>query len=183
MDHQNLTQSLFGVRRALIGMLHLGALPGSPGHREAVAALAARAVEEARLYRDAGFHALVIENMHDRPYLKGSVGPETVSSMAVIGHEVRRAVPLPLGVQVLAGANREAMAVALACGACFVRAVAAAVGVPTFVGSGVTPENLERYPHADGFIVGSSVKRAGHWANALDAASMKSLADAFAALG
>src|SRR6185295_9518480 len=34
---------------------------------------------------------------------------------------VRRAVKLPLGVQVLAGANREALAVALCCGAAFVR--------------------------------------------------------------
>ena len=41
--------------------------------------------------------------------------------MAVVGREVRRAVPLPLGVQVLAAANREALAVALACGAAFVR--------------------------------------------------------------
>ena len=41
--------------------------------------------------------------------------------MAVIGREVRRAVPLPLGVQVLAAANEEAIAVALACGATFVR--------------------------------------------------------------
>ena len=59
--------------------------------------------------------------MHDRPYLKGSVGPEIVAAMAVIGAEVRRAVPLPLGVQVLAGANLSAVAVAHACGASFVR--------------------------------------------------------------
>jgi membrane complex biogenesis BtpA family protein len=49
------------------------------------------------------------------------VGPETVAALAVIGREVRRAVPLPLGIQVLAAANEEALAVALACGAAFVR--------------------------------------------------------------
>jgi membrane complex biogenesis BtpA family protein len=49
------------------------------------------------------------------------VGPEIVAAMAVAGREVRREVPLPLGVQVLAGANREALAVALAIGAAFVR--------------------------------------------------------------
>jgi hypothetical protein len=59
--------------------------------------------------------------MFDRPYLKGRVGPETVAALAVIGREVRRAVPLPLGIQVLAAANEEALAVALACGAAFVR--------------------------------------------------------------
>ena len=63
----------------------------------------------------------MIENTHDRPYLKGSVGPEIVAALAVIGHEVRRAATLPLGVQVLAGANQCALAVALACGASFVR--------------------------------------------------------------
>ena len=40
---------------------------------------------------------------------------------AVVGHEVKRAVAVPLGVQVLAGANQCALAVALACGASFVR--------------------------------------------------------------
>ena len=111
----------FGAPRALIGMLHLEALPGSPGASLDVAAITEKAVREARIYRDAGFHAVMIENMHDRPYLKGAVGPEVVAAMAVIGREVRREVALPLGVQVLAGANREAIAVAHACGAAFVR--------------------------------------------------------------
>jgi membrane complex biogenesis BtpA family protein len=70
---------------------------------------------------EAGFHGVMIENMHDRPYLKGAVGPATVAAFAVVGREVRRAVGLPLGVQVLAGANREALAVANACGAAYVR--------------------------------------------------------------
>ena len=34
----------------------------------------------------------MIENMHDRPYLKGAVGPEIVAAMTAIGREVRRAV-------------------------------------------------------------------------------------------
>ena len=58
----------------------------------------------------------------------------------------------------------------------------AAVGIPTFVGSGLEPANLANYPHADGFIVGSSVKRDGYWANALDAARVKAVVDAFTAL-
>ena len=47
-------------------------------------------------------------------------GPR-VAALAVIGHEVRRIANVPLGVQVLAGANQCALAVALACGASFVR--------------------------------------------------------------
>lgn len=121
MDRQGTIESLFGVKRALIGVLHLQALPGTPGHRLDVPSIASVAVDEARVYRDAGFHGLIIENTHDRPYLKSSVGPEIVAAMSVVGTEVRRAVELPLGIQVLAGANTSALAVALACGASFVR--------------------------------------------------------------
>ncbi len=112
---------LFGAPRALIGMLHLGALPGTPGARLSVDAIAAAAVAEARVYAEAGFSGLLLENMHDRPYQRGTVGPEIVAAMTAAGRAVRAAVPLPLGVQVLAGANREALAVAHSCGAAFVR--------------------------------------------------------------
>jgi hypothetical protein len=78
-------------------------------------------VSEARRYQEAGFTAIAIENMHDRPYLNRTVGPEVVACMTTVGLAVRRAVALPLGVQILAGANREAIAVAHACQASFVR--------------------------------------------------------------
>ncbi|MBS2038457.1 BtpA/SgcQ family protein [bacterium] len=113
---------LFGQRSALIGMIHVGPLPGAPGWSGDLGAILDRAVEEAILYQQAGFHGLLLENMYDRPYMIGDrVGPETVAAMAVLGHEVRRAVQLPLGVQVLAAANQQALAVALACGASFIR--------------------------------------------------------------
>ncbi len=112
---------LFDRPRALIGMVHAGALPGTAHARDPIDALARRAVAEARAYRDAGFTALLLENMHDRPYLAGAVGPEIVAGMTAIAREIRREIDLPLGVQVLAAANREALAVALASGASFVR--------------------------------------------------------------
>jgi uncharacterized protein len=120
MDTLGVVKSLFGVPRALIGVVHTGGLPGTPAGGESIARIVETAVAEARVYAAAGFHGVIIENTHDRPYLKGSVGPEIVAALAVIGHEVRR-VGLPLGVQVLAGANHGALAVALACGAGFVR--------------------------------------------------------------
>src|SRR5499433_3035191 len=121
MDKNLVLQSLFGVPRTLIGAIHVDALPGTPNNRLSVAEIAEIAAREARIYQAAGFHGLIIENMHDRPYLKGGVGPEIGAAMAVIGAEVRRTCPLPLGVQVLAGANNWAVAVAHACGAAFVR--------------------------------------------------------------
>lgn len=123
MDSRGIIQSLFGAPKALIGVLHAQALPGTPASRLDVSAIAELAAAEAKLYADAGFHGLILENTHDRPYLKGAaVGPEIVAAMSIAGAAVRRAVPLPLGVQVLAGANRAALAVAHACGAAFVRA-------------------------------------------------------------
>lgn len=41
------------------------------------------------------------------------------------------------------------------------------------IGSGVTHDNLERYIHANGIIVGSHFKKGGHWANALDPEKVK----------
>lgn len=262
--------NVFGVRRPLIGMIHLDALPGTPNAKHSVADLAQRAVADAEIYWDSGFSAVMIENMHDRPYLKGGVGPEIVAAMSAIGREVRRAVTLPLGVQVLAAADREAIAVAHACGATFVRVegfafahvadegiiegnagelmrfrraigaesvrifadikkkhashaitgdidiveaaraaeflladgvivtgtstgkvtdagevftVHSALDLPVFVGSGVTAENLGEYAEADGFIVGSSVKRNGVWSDPLDRARAVALGKAFRALG
>ncbi len=121
MDTKGIIRSVFGVPRALIGAIHVGALPGTAASKKSVAEIAEDAVREARVYEAAGFHGLAIENTHDRPYLKSAVGPEIGAAMAVIGAEVRRAVSLPLGIQVLAGANLWAMAVAHACGAKFVR--------------------------------------------------------------
>jgi uncharacterized protein len=121
MDRRKRIEQIFGGPRALIGMVHVQALPGTPREEATLEAIAEAAVAEAREYQAAGFHGIGMENMHDRPYLKGAVGPEIVAAMTAVGREIRRAVSLPLGVQVLAGANREALAVAFAAGASFVR--------------------------------------------------------------
>jgi membrane complex biogenesis BtpA family protein len=111
----------FGASRALVGMLHLGALPGTPSASHSVETLIQESLAEARIYRDAGFTALAIENMHDRPSLKGGVGAEITAAMTAVAREVKRETGLPLGIQVLAGANREALAIAHASGADYVR--------------------------------------------------------------
>ena len=224
-------------------MVHVEALPGTPQARLRVADIAALAVTDARAYASAGFDALILENMHDRPYLKGAAGPEIVAAMTAVAVEVRRDRTPAARDPGAGGANCEAMAVAHACRAAFVRvegfvfahvadeglieacagpllryrkaigadgvrvfadikkkhsahaitgdvdlvetaraaefftadgvivsgratgretdaeevrAVSAAVGIPTFVGSGITVDNLSLYPDADGLIVGSA---------------------------
>ena len=64
-----------------------------------------------------------------------------------------------------------------------VDAVARAVGIPVLVGSGVTPANVAAYPRAAGLIVGSWVKRDGHWAGDVDVDRCRALAAAFRAAG
>jgi membrane complex biogenesis BtpA family protein len=123
--------TLFNQPGAVVGMVHVGALPGTPRHREPLERIIERACADAHQLAEGGVDALMIENMHDVPYLKGSVGPEITAAMTAVAAAVqnqaarvqqqRRAPALPLGVQILAAANREALAVAQACGADFVR--------------------------------------------------------------
>ena len=102
-------------------MIHLDALPGTPAHRSNLKTIAAKAVAEAKIYRDAGVHGIMIENMHDTPYLRGNVGPEIVAAMAIIARVVKETSRLPCGIQILAAANHEALAVAHAAELDFVR--------------------------------------------------------------
>lgn len=113
---------LFSKQKPVIGVIHVGALPGTPAGGRAVSEIVEQARAEARLYLEGGVDALMIENMHDVPYLRGRVGPEIASAMAVIGHAVKEQCALPTGVQILAGANLEAMAVAHAAGLDLIRA-------------------------------------------------------------
>jgi membrane complex biogenesis BtpA family protein len=116
-----MTYELFAARKPLVGVIHVGALPGTPRSRVSVDELTELAVRESAVYREGGVDALMIENMHDVPYLRGSVGPEVVASMAVVGRAVKSESGLPTGVQILAGANVEAIAVAHAAGLDYVR--------------------------------------------------------------
>jgi len=114
--------------KALIGMVHLGPLPGTPRWpaadlgTQAIAKVVADAIADARALADAGFDAILIENMHDAPYLRRAVGPEIVAAMTVATRRVLDVVDIPVGVQVLAGANDAALSIALATGAAFIRA-------------------------------------------------------------
>lgn len=113
---------LFATPRPILGVIHVGALPGTPANRQNMRELLAQAVAEARLYQSGGVDGIIIENMHDVPYLRGAVGPEIVAAMTVIGQAVKAETNLPIGIQILAGANLEAMAVAHAAGLDFIRA-------------------------------------------------------------
>ena len=109
---------------AFIGMIHLRALPGTPDNSLKMPEILDAALRDAETLSKGGCDALLVENMADLPYLNGHVGPEIVSAMAIAVDRVVQNFDLPVGVQVLAGANQEAMGVATCGGAQFIRAEA-----------------------------------------------------------
>ena len=113
---------MFTRPKPAIGVIHVGALPGTPRSSQTISELKALAANEAQLYRESGVDGVIIENMHDVPYLRGEVGPEIVAAMTAIAAAVKEECRLPLGLQILAGANIEAMAIAHAAGLDFIRA-------------------------------------------------------------
>lgn len=259
---------ILGTDKALIGMVHVGALPGSPRSRQSIPALAKAAAHEARVLISAGFDAVMIENMHDAPYVNAPHHPAVTATMTAVGLAVADAIgDAPMGVQVLSLGSREALAVALAVGAQFIRvenfafahvadeglmpeaqagpllryrrsigaqhiaifadvkkkhashaltadlpladAIAgaeffgadgviitgaatgrptdpddlaearAATRLPVLVGSGVTPATVQSlFRHADALIVGSSIKRSGHWSQPVDPRRAAAIANA-----
>lgn len=117
------TRSTFlGRPGALVGMVHVHALPATPGSSLSPDQLVRRALADARIYLRAGFDAIIIENMHDRPYVHGPKPPEVVAMMTRIALAIRELdARIPLGIQILSGGNADALAVALATGASFIR--------------------------------------------------------------
>lgn len=106
----------------LIGMVHAGALPGTPAARQSLDQIEHQCIDEARQVEEAGFDAIIVENMHDAPYVHGErLGPEIVAAMSRLTLAVRNAVSIPVGVQILSGGNRHAVAVAHTNGLPFIR--------------------------------------------------------------
>jgi len=115
-------KSIFKKKKPVIGMIHVKALPGTPKHSLDSSYIIDEALKEARVYKKAGIDSIMIENMHDIPYIKGGVGHEISTIMALIAHAIKHETRLPIGIQILAGANKEALAVAKASSIDFIRA-------------------------------------------------------------
>jgi len=115
-------KSIFKKEKPIIGMVHVQALPGAPKHKLDSSQILDKAIDEARMYQKAGIDSIMIENMHDIPYLKGSVGHEISSMMTLIAYLIKQETNIPVGIQILAGANKEALAAAKASNIDFIRA-------------------------------------------------------------
>jgi len=258
-------KSLFATQaKLLIGVVHLGPLPGSPRWKGNLERVIEFAVNDARAYERGGVQALFVENFGDVPFSKTNVAPETIAAMAAAGRAIRAAVKAPIGFNVLRNDARAALALCAACGGNFIRVnihtgamltdqgiiegdayetlryrerlcpgveiladvhvkhavplgnwpldiaardtlerglaealIVSGTGTgeaadvsdletvrracPTakiLLGSGVTAENVHEYTQADGFIVGSSLKRAGRLSNPVDSSRVAKLSKA-----
>ena len=259
-------RTILGANKPVVGVIHVAALPGTPKYEGNVKAIIDLAVKEAKIYKESGINAIVVENMHDVPYLKKNAGHEISTLMSVIGYEVKNMSGLPCGIQILAGANKQALAAAHSAGLDFIRvegfvfahiadegiiesdagellryrkqigaediliftdikkqhsshtitndvsisetakaaefflsdgivvtgtatgeeanvdeirSVRESTRLPVLIGSGITPGNIENYYElADGFIVGSYLKKAGIWKNQVDPQRVKKLIQA-----
>ncbi len=109
-------------QKTVIGMVHTLASPGAPKYNGSVQDIVDKAVKEAKIYEEAGLDAIIIENMHDVPYLMRNVGAEVISTLTAVAIKIKAEVSLPIGIQVLAGANKQALAIALAADLDFIRA-------------------------------------------------------------
>ncbi len=113
---------IFSTPHPVIAMVHITALPGTPNYQGDRVGIIQKALEEAKLYHSLGIDAIMIENMHDVPYQKNQVGHEISSMMTLIAYLIKQETGLPIGIQILAGANKAALAAAYASGIDFIRA-------------------------------------------------------------
>lgn len=130
---QRLTETPF----ALLGMLHLMPLPGSPRWGGSMRSVIDAALEEARTFERVGFDGVVVENHGDAPFVPHASSPETVTAMAVVASAVRDALAerMLVGVNLLRNDAVGAMAVAVSAGADLIR-------VNVHVGSAWTDQGL-----------------------------------------
>ncbi len=107
--------------KPLVGVVHVQALPGTPCHKYSMTEIIEKAIRDSEIYLEEGVNSILIENMHDCPYLNREVGPEIIAGMTAVCSELRKLTNKPLGIQILAGANKAALAVALASGLQYIR--------------------------------------------------------------
>lgn len=116
-------RAIFGERKPVIAMVHLGALPGSPLHDAAAGlnGLVEGARRDLKALQAAGFDAVMFGNENDRPY-EFSVDVASTATMAAVIGELKREITVPFGVNVLWD-PMSTVALAAATGASFCREI------------------------------------------------------------
>ncbi|WP_115862463.1 BtpA/SgcQ family protein [Halorussus litoreus] len=123
------------AEKPVVGMVHLGPLPGAPKFAGDFEAVQDAAVRDARRLEAGGVDALMVENFGDAPFYPDDVPEHVVASMTRVATEIRGSVDLPLGINVLRNDATAALSVAAAVDAAFVR-------VNVHVGARVTDQGI-----------------------------------------
>ena len=113
-------ERVFGSTKPVIGMVHLGALPGTPLFDTSID-LVAGARADLLALQDAGFDAVMFGNENDRPY-ELSVDTASTAAMAAIIGQLKSEIKVPFGVNVLWD-PMASVALGAATGAQFVREI------------------------------------------------------------
>ncbi len=92
-------QRIFGDIKPVIGMVHIGALPGTPLYDPELDLVAAARADLIAL-QDAGFDAVMFGNENDRPY-EFKVDTASTATMATIIGQLKSDISVPFGVNVL----------------------------------------------------------------------------------
>lgn len=112
--------TVFGKTKPVIGMVHIGALPGTPLYDPSIDLVAAARADLLAL-QAAGFDAVMFGNENDRPY-EFEVDTASTAKMATIIGELRSEITVPFGVNVLWD-PMSTIALGVATGASFVREI------------------------------------------------------------
>ena len=94
---------LFNTAKPVIGMVHLKALPGTPGYDEkkGMEWIIEHAVLEAKRLEAGGIDGIQIENQFDKPFCKPEdTGYEIVAAITAASMAVKKAVSVPFGINV-----------------------------------------------------------------------------------
>ncbi len=115
-------QKLFAVRKPIIGMIHLPALPGTAAGRQArFRDLVDYACSELDALQRGGVDGVIVENFWDLPYFPAETPAVTIASLAAVAGAVIQRASIPVGVNILYNDFRGELAVARAVGAAFIR--------------------------------------------------------------
>lgn len=116
-------QTVFGVRKPVVGMVHLLPLPGTPRHDRAAGlpAIVDAARRDLMALQDGGIDSVMFCNEHDRPYTF-QADPAVTAAMAGVIGMLHANIRVPFGVDILWD-PKAALAVARAVGARFVREI------------------------------------------------------------
>jgi len=127
-----------GTRKAVLGMVHLPPLPGTPFHEEgSFGRILDVAVQSARALEEGGADGCLVQTV-DRVYAAGEDSdPARTAAMALVVNAIAQAVgeDFQVGVQLMENALKASLAVAKVADGSYIRAVA-------LVGATLTPHGM-----------------------------------------